>query len=411
MAESKALQTLEHDHGAAGAATEVEQIRDAGRLMVERKRALTELYQEIAGCEWGNLSGAALSPVARRNLARICQVTGAHPQLHVEILGGKPYLNAQFYMDLAAQDPHYLGSEQVNISPSVEAALRASGDEAENDAKALEGSTAPGDQEFVAELRREAAKNRARARRIAIERAEWGAPEWAEQVIITQIRRFRPGAPIAAINRGEVPPDDFVQEVRECNWAGGRPMAKRKRDNQEYEADPIGNAEPAKTARTRSWRRAARTAFSAWMEPLTEQIEKYEKAIEADYEMVVEDEAEERAALPAANGAQAVRTGGEPTAAAPAAAKPLPEDPAPAPAPRSAAAPKAPESPELQAEREKYSTGCQVAGVDEDLFAADKLGHPPQSLGDFRLLNAALKQMVDELEGDDDGEHQRDLLS
>jgi hypothetical protein len=130
-------------------------------------------------------------------------------------------------------------------------------------------------------------------------------------------------APIEAIRRGDVPmaeAEKWIIEVKECNWAGNRPP-KKKSGGGEYNADPIGNAEPEKTARTRAVRRCATNAFAAYMDRFDEQIRKAENAIEAEWEIVVNED--NGRALPA--GPQAVSTGnGEPERGNATGARPLP---------------------------------------------------------------------------------------
>lgn len=314
---------------------EIEQIRRRGAKAVAHRNEIAKLEKQIAGLTWGAgtsmmVQGSSLSPMTRAVMAEFCALVRANPMYHVDILGGKPYLNAVYWSDLINSRPDFHHYEQRDLSPSVEKALR---------------DRAARHREVAAELMGdEAAQRRSRALDledeaddIALARAQWSAPAWAHVVIQTTIHKFIDAAPIEAIRRGEVADiDRYIVPVHECNWAGGRPKA-RKRDGGEYEADPIGNSEPAKSARTRSLRRAAVKSFSAWMQAYEQQIAKAEEAIEAEYEIIRSERYVERAQLPAPNGPQAVRIGsGEPSASAPHGAQPLPVevDTTPTPAPQ-----------------------------------------------------------------------------
>jgi hypothetical protein len=303
--------------------TELEAIRQKGQVQVRKTQALREMYTMLEGCEWGSgtsvVKGSAFSPATRAAFAKFCVVTRANPQIHIDLLGGKPYLNGQYYRDKISPDPYFIDDQLVNLSPRLSQQLRQQAEQAIEEARKL-GLPAP--TEEVQELL-------AQARMIERGRAEWGAPEWATDVYECRIRRYTENAPLEAIRKGEVRDvEQFIRVVRECNWAGGRGIVtKRKRDGGSYETegDPIGDAEPAKTARTRTFRRCARNAFSAWFDQFDEDINRAEEILEAEWEVVREDRAAARAALPAATGPQGVVTGaGEPQATSAAATKPLP---------------------------------------------------------------------------------------
>jgi hypothetical protein len=211
------------------------------------------------------------------------------------------------------------------------------------------------------------------------------------------IYRYHESAPLAAIIAGSVDGKPWIEQVSECNWAGGKPKGKT-RDGKEFDADPVGNAEPSKTARSRSLRRCAIKAFQSTLAPIESELRKLENAIEAEFTVIENDRAEERAALPAADGPQAVRIGaGEPEAARAVEAEPLPVAEQTKPAPASA-----------RAEKKKFDDGCKALGVDDVAgFISDVLGHDAASLDDYRSLNAALARMAD---GGEQGETQGGFL-
>lgn len=267
----------------------LEAIERAGAREVEERRTLQQIAKQIEGTQWGSgnsvVKGDGYSESTRMALARYCQVAGADPQRHVEILGGKPWLNDRYYVDLCASDPHYIDYEQENISADQKA------------------------------------------------RSKWGVPKWASHVFLTRIRRFIPIAPLEKIRSGEITEfDQYVTTVEEVNYAGDRPV-KTARSGKTYQPDPIGNEEPDKTARTRSHRRCAAKAFAA-IRRHSDEIERAERILEAEYEIVQNDRAKGRDSLPSPGGPQAVSTaGGEAEAANPRNARPLPVDGEPEPEP------------------------------------------------------------------------------
>lgn len=240
-------------------------------------KEINALYQTVGGLNWGSVSGSSFSKHAQYEIARFCCVTKANPMIHVDMLGGRPYLNAEYYSDLCNNHPRFHHYEQWDISPSVEAKLREMGLEDE-------------------------------ANRIALERMKWSPPEAATVVVQTTIYRFINQAPIDKIKAGEITGEvleGFIVPISECNWAGHGGTG-----------DPVGTKNPALTARTRSFRRCANKAFSAWMEPHEAEIKKAEHIIEAEYEIIREDASSAIAALPSPDGPQAVDMGqGEAVAA------------------------------------------------------------------------------------------------
>lgn len=276
---------------------EIAAFRAKGRALALQKKETQELFRTIEGMEWGAgsqvVKGSSFSPQTRYLIAQYAQVTKANLLTQVDVLGGKPYLNVNYWKDRVSQDPMYVDDYQRDISTSAEAALRALGGEEDAD-------------------------------EIAMARLRYGPPEWATHVIETVIRRWMNAAPLAAIKAGKVPWDEaqnWIIEVRDFNFAGNRPITEgKKRDGGKYsyQSDPVGNAEPAKTAASRSFRRCAAKAFSAWMAPFEEQIRKAEEAIEAEWEVVQESK-------PEPTGSQAVSTGsGEPERASDNSARSLP---------------------------------------------------------------------------------------
>jgi hypothetical protein len=446
MAEATALATLE-GLGTVPTESDIEQIRKAGQAMIAYKKEVRELYRTIEGLEWGSgssvVKGSDLSQATRYAFAEFCRITRANPMYHVDMMGSRPYLNANYWSDLINSDPHFHHFEQRDLSPSVEQALRDRARQHREIAAQLEGPEAAKRLAMALDLEEE-------ANDIALARAQWSAPAWAQAVVETTIVRFINSAPLEAIKAGRILDlEPFLIRVTECNWAGGRPPTTGKRRDgttYSYDPDPVGNAEPAKTARTRSLRRAAVKAFAAWMQRYEEQIRKAEEAIEAEFEIIRSDQASARASLPSAGAPQAIRAGsGEPEAAAAVDARPLPVEGA-APGAPAAAAPSGwdrdaarkrlfatfreagiegdpdrkawarthgfPESTRYWTEgdferaieilvgpvREKFMRGCGVLGADPDAIAREVLGRPAVTLGDFERLVDAVNARLDAAE-------------
>lgn len=258
----------------------------AGKAAIERKKVLNELTKLIEGLTWGSGSsivrGSDLSPHSRWALAEYARVTGANLVDHVDILGGKPYLNVRYWSDLVASNEYTVKWFQRDLSPSHEAKLRelAQAKRARAQEAADHGLT-----DLVAKYIGDAMALEDEADQIAADRSRWGARQSATAVVETTIVRFIPSAPLEEIRSGKITDvTPFLMEVKECNWAGGlgNEMASFKK------FDPIGDAFPATTARSRSFRRAAVRAFSAWLKPMEEQIKQIEQIIEAEWSEVKE---------------------------------------------------------------------------------------------------------------------------
>jgi len=308
--DSKALATSTPEDRA------IAEIRERGAAVVAHRREIKELDKIIAGMSFGTVSGASFSPQTRWQIAKFCEITGAEPLTQVDILGGKPYLNANYWADNLVNQPLFLRYEQRDLSPSVEELLRAKARELSALADGLEGQEAT-------RLRVRAYNHAEEADTIAIDRARWSPRATATVVIETTIYRFMNFAPLGKISSGEITDfENYVVPVTECNWAGGHGIVKIGSMDKK---DPIGDANPGTTARSRSLRRCAAKAFSAWMGEYKERIEVAEKAIEAEYEIIVAGDEEAKVALPVPGGPQAVTfTNGEPEAMNPEEAEDLP---------------------------------------------------------------------------------------
>ena len=292
---------------------EIAQIRRAGQLRKERKKEIRETARALKGIQFGGIDGAHMSQETRWQVAKMCQVTGANPLTHIDILGDRIYHNADYWSDVLTTHPRYHRHEQREISESTETTLReqAAKKEARSE-EVLEKADALDSDELRREakqLYQEALDLRAEADDLELARSKYGVPEWATDAVETTIYKIAQSAPLEDIEAGEVDVEPFLVTVSEANWAGGKGEYKDEHhpNNKSFSRDPIGDASPAKTARTRSLRRAARRAFSEWMEPYQEQIERAEEAAAEDFEVLRAEAAsrpgpDERQAIAAESG-------------------------------------------------------------------------------------------------------------
>ena len=246
--------------------TEIDTIRRSGRAAVAERKEISLLSKQIAGLEWGT----KLSENGRYAIAAFARVTRANISTHIDILGGKPYLNATYWADFITKHSHFHHYTQRDLSPSVEDALRERAKKhleiaGEKDTKRLGKA-----QDLIDE-----------ADDLALDRARWSPRENATVVIETTILRLINAAPVEAIRAGKITDlEPYIVAIHECNWAGGmgNTVANKK--------DPVGDSHPGTTARSRSLRRCAVKSFSAWAEEYDKQIEKAEDTIYAEFEII-----------------------------------------------------------------------------------------------------------------------------
>lgn len=399
--QSTTLATPDQLKGRAPTDQEIEAIRQKGAAMAAYQKEVRDIRKLIEGMEWGSgsalVKGSEMSPATRHVVAEFCRITRANPMIHVDMLGGRPYLNAEYWADLINSEPSFHHYEQRDLSPSVEKAMRSRAARHRELADGLQGEERAKRLAYALDLEEEADD-------VALARAQWSPPEWATVIVETTIHRFMNSAPLAAIQSGEIVDfERYLIQVPECNWAGGRPKAKSKK-GYEYDPDPIGNEEPAKTARTRSLRRSARKAFSAWMDEYDEQIKKAEQAIEAEWEIIREDQRSERAALPSGDEPQAAQSGGEPSAARAENGRELPVENGD----DDADAAEAELDEARQRARDKFEVGCQAAGVEPaDVIAEVLDGRQPENLEDYTRLNAHVGGLVDQESAEDEAGQRR----
>lgn len=144
----------------------------------------------------------------------------------VEVLGGKPYINASYYLrQLTQLDPEaleYARADHVHADPRLLAAMD-------------EPIPADADAETVAAIRSHRAAARREHYRRMMERCDHNLPDSAQAAVVYRVKLR-----------------DTAGEFVGADWCGGK---KR---------DPVGDQEPAKTAETRAARRCLRQVVSAF---------------------------------------------------------------------------------------------------------------------------------------------------
>lgn len=166
---------------------------------IEANRARNMVVAAIRGTMWGK----DLSAEVQRSVAEYCRQNNLDAVRHVEVLGGRIYLTAELYDEKGA--PLIRSGEIVPDEP----------DYVHVD-KRLDDLAAKGDEWAIEESTR-----RMRAR------ITYAVPETATGAVVQRFNIAQSGAVIIGVN-----------------WCGDR------------RNDPVGNAEPAKTAQTRARRRA-----------------------------------------------------------------------------------------------------------------------------------------------------------
>lgn len=171
---------------------------------VDERRARNQMVTAIRSTQWG----VNATPELARSIAEYCRQNNLDPVRHVELLGGRIYLTAALYDEKGA---HLIRSgeiipdepDYINDDPRLEA-IEKSG---------TEGAKAWAREESMRRLKA---------------RIQFNVPEKSLAAVVQRFRIASTGAVITGVN-----------------WCGGN---GRK--------DPVGEAEPAKTAQTRARRRA-----------------------------------------------------------------------------------------------------------------------------------------------------------
>ncbi len=228
---------------------------------IQAAKERTALIATIRGTQWG----ASCSPEAVRAVAHYCNINGLDAVRHVEVLGSRIYLTAEFYRERGADlllDGTIVPMEPQNIAhdPRLDALATRDDD--------------------TGKWARDEADRRLRAR------IQYGVDEDAAGAAVVRFA-LRSGAVIVGVN-----------------WIGGKESKKR---------DPVGQAEPTKTAITRAERRAWRQVIEAVpsFASRVSGIEASAKAVSVELSTL---RADEKAALPNPHPAKLLQHGYDPYA-------------------------------------------------------------------------------------------------
>ncbi|MCW5591020.1 MAG: hypothetical protein KIS74_02875 [Burkholderiales bacterium] len=246
---------------AASEGTAVAAVAPVDPIKAERAKQLAEIRERnahaaaIRGTQWGKeLGGMALSAVSH-----YCTINRLDPARHVEVLGGRIYLTGELYMERGAP----LLLKRLVTMDEVDYVHEDAG---------LNAVVSGADKSATPELE---AWARAEKMRRFQQRVKLGIPHDATGAAVVRIR---------------VPGTDSI--IVGFNWCGGTSKVKTKKDGTKYRADPVGDAEPVKTAQSRALRRAWRQVMAVLPE-YGEDVTRLEvTAIEANATMRVESEKE-----------------------------------------------------------------------------------------------------------------------
>lgn len=213
---------------------------------IEENRMRNAVVAQIRGTIWGK----DLNPEQVRAVAQYAREVGIDPVRHVEVLGGRIYLTADFYQERGASlirrgEIILHPTEYIHADPRLdEVAAKMTGEAKE---------WALGEQ-----LKRLQA------------RIQYGVPEKAAAAAVVRLTVRSTGATFVGVS-----------------WCGG---GSRQRD-------PVGDSEPTKTAETRAARRAWKRIVSVVPE-MQEQVETVEARAVVVQDELVEQAASEVKALP-----------------------------------------------------------------------------------------------------------------
>lgn len=218
---------------------------------IERHKILAGAAKQIASMSWGqNLSEHSTFAIARWALE-----AGIDPARHIDILGNRIYVNAQFYLDGIASLADFVRDEWEIIAPL--------------DTRKIDPAVV-GEERAKKLLAEQRAIN---ARRLALQMQYEVPPD---------INNFPTDAAAVVVRlyfAGQAEPSVGV------NWAGSRGRTKGQRGGA---YDPIGDQEPVKTAHTRALRKAAMKRIPVWFKQgdLEARFAKAEAAIASDREQL-----------------------------------------------------------------------------------------------------------------------------
>lgn len=210
--------------------------------------------QMLSATEWG----AALSEVRRAAFARFCLALGADPLRHIDLLGGKPFVNGAYFRDVIAASPDFERADDpvwIHSDPRLESCA---GCGKPFGADVVHGH---GSDEVTEENRRRLADRVTRARL----RLEQNVPDDSPAACIL-VLHYRGRGPFGGI--GEVHPG----KVRHGPNAGVK------------DRDPIGLDSPRATAETRAWRECGEKSEATWFRTHAATLKQLETKLVTSYQ-------------------------------------------------------------------------------------------------------------------------------
>lgn len=215
---------------------------------VKQSRLVRSMAAVVGATEWGS----AMSATRQAAFAKYCLALGADPLRHVDLLGGNPFINGDYFRDVIAANPNFLGSDDpVWIHDDPRLLLCASCGKAFDD-KPDHGHAID---EVTTENRRRLVERISRSAR----RVDENADEQSPSICILLIRYKD-----ARVFKG-------LGEVHSGRTVGGK------------DRDPIGLASPRATAETRAWREAGEKAEATWFRTHASVLKQLEVKVQAAY--------------------------------------------------------------------------------------------------------------------------------
>lgn len=205
---------------------------------VEQAKAIRRASNLLATTEWG----AKLTDSGRAAFGRYCLELGGDPLRHVDILGGNPFINGEYYRDVIAANPDFHHSDDprwIHDDPRLQLCVACGekfGDKPDHGHN-LEVVTATNSDRMMERIER------------AKLRLQVDTPDTDVATCIVTLHYGNNRGPFVGIGR-----------------ARGGTVTRNKRDGGTYtvSADPIGQESPRETAETRAWREAGEKAEPVW---------------------------------------------------------------------------------------------------------------------------------------------------
>jgi hypothetical protein len=218
----------------------------------------------VAATEWG----AAMSPVRQVAYAKYCLSLGADPLRHVDLLGGSPFVNGDYYRDVIAANPEFRWAsdpEWIHNDDRLQLCVACG---KPFDAKPDHGHAS----DVVTEANTARLKER-------IARAGLRVLHAADEA--------SPGICLLVLHYKNCPCETC--KVRGSDGTGRGPFrgigeVHTGKTDKGYERDPIGLKNPRTTPETRAWREAGEKAEATWFRTHASTIKQLEGKLVGAYE-------------------------------------------------------------------------------------------------------------------------------